>query len=71
MRDTKIEDKTYLGPHSNGPHCLKIGDTQKLIFTAEDVGPFYFDEEKQREMRDDQVVGEVEKEKLKSELIDE
>ena len=71
MRNTKIKDSTYLGPYSNGPNCLKVGDTQKLVFSAEDDGPFYLDEVKRREMRDDEIVGEIEKNKLKSELVDE
>ncbi len=37
VRDTEIKEELgYLGPHSL---LLKVGDTQRMIFQAEDAGP--------------------------------
>jgi hypothetical protein len=69
MRDTRIEqEKGYLGPYCRQLHP---GDTQKMIFTPDDIGPFWMCYEEQEKWRHDIVIeGQVVKQKLaKKELI--
>lgn len=55
MRDTTIlSDKGYLGPHSP---VLKVGDTQSLIFKAEDCGPWYLTPDKKDWQRHNRSTG--------------
>lgn len=40
MRDTEIEDDTYLGPYEK---TLHVGSVQSMVFKPDNVGPFYMD----------------------------
>jgi hypothetical protein len=49
MQETKIEqERGYLGPYRRELHP---GDTQKMIFTLEDIGPFWMCHEEQEKNR--------------------
>ena len=70
MRDSKIEDETYLGPYCHN-QCLNVGDTQHMQFKEGDVGPFYLDSETREECKYDRETGEMEeKTYTRSQLID-
>ena len=70
MRETKIEqERGYLGPYRR--ELMHPGDTQKMIFTPEDIGPFWMCREEREKRRHDTVIeGRVVKRKLtKKELM--
>ena len=57
MRDTVIMgDDGYLGPHL--PQ-LAVGDTQSMVFTASDAGPWYLSPEQQALQRYDRPTGKT------------
>ena len=67
MRDSKIVDETYLGPHSP---LLQVGDVQSMVFCEGDAGPFWMSEEKQNETKNDFVSSDIEiKAYTKKELV--
>ena len=69
MRDTTILSETgFLGPFS--PH-LKVGDTQSLIFKAEDNGPWYLSSQEQERQRHSRPTGKRKRiERSKKMLVD-
>ena len=70
MRETQIkQEKGYLGPYQR---ILQPGDTQKMIFEGNDVGPFWMSpEERENRRHDNCVEGRVVKRKLtKKELTE-
>ena len=70
MRDTKIENQTYLGQY-NHLQKLKIGKTQSMIFKESDSGLFYLSkEERQRRKFDIQTNEEKTVKYTRSFLID-
>ena len=67
MRNTIIQDQTYLGPHQPS---LRVGDTQYMCFRDCDNGPFYLTPDQQIEKKYDRVSNEsVRKRYTKAELI--
>ena len=50
MRDSKIENNTYLGPHSR---ILQVGDIQKMCFQSNDPGPFWLLPEQRNTSKND------------------
>ena len=60
MRDSKIENVTYLGPFDH-PDKLQIGQIQLMIFKPNDAGPFYLSDEKKEELKFDRNTNENEK----------
>jgi len=70
MRDTKIENETYLGKFSH-PRKLKVGDVQSMIFEDDDIGPFYLSAQEKAEKIDRESKDqETMKQHTRSELIE-
>jgi len=71
MRDTKIENETYLGKFSH-PRKLKVGDVQSMIFEDDDIGPFYLLAQEKAEKKIDRKSKDQEtmKQHTMSELIE-
>ena len=44
----------YLGPF---PRKINVGDTQSMIFSAEDEGPYYLSPRERESMREDRIIG--------------
>ena len=71
LRSTSIKEaEGYLGQY---PRKLNVGDTQSMIFTEEDVGPFYLSDEDRTQFRlsredDSYVTRKLTKVELQSEL---
>ena len=54
MHETTIkQNKGYLGPHSPK---LQIGDTQSMVFSPLDTGPFWMTEAQREETRHDRLL---------------
>ena len=68
MRETIIKQSLgYLGPHSPK---LQVGDTQSMVFSATDSGPFWMTEVQREETRHDQILDEpTTREFTKDELV--
>ena len=68
MRETKIkQSQGYLGPHSPK---LQVGDTQSMVFSATDSGPFWMTAVQRADTRYDQVLDEpITREFTKDELV--
>ena len=66
MRHTIIkQEEGYLGPY---PRTLNVGDTQKMVFTEDDVGPWWMSQTERTNRKIDQVTHKH-KPKNKAELI--
>ena len=63
MRESKIENATYLGPH---PSSLRVGDIQYMCFRLGDLGPFWLTPEQREEMKYDHESDEIEKKSIKN-----
>ena len=70
MRESKIEDETYLGPFDH-PHKLKVGDIQQMQYQPNDSGPFHLNKQKKEELKFDCQTSEIEiKKYTRAQLID-
>jgi len=69
MRDSKLTVKEF-GPYHSAHHMLQPGMYQRMIFNAEDIGPFYLSEAERRDRLYDKPSGKkVSKDYRKDELI--
>ena len=68
MRNTTILDQSFLGPHQHNQK-LKVGQTQSMVFTNTDDGPFYLSHEERQSRKFDKVIGTKNVKYTKPDLI--
>lgn len=66
MREKKLDETCFGVYHTS----YTVGDTQQLIFTEHDIGPFTMTAQERQERKHDKIQErKVRKEKTKSELL--
>ena len=70
MRESEIKNNSYLGPFEH-PQKLKVGDTQRMQYNQDDIGPFHLSKQKREELKFDCETNENEiKKYTHAQLID-
>jgi hypothetical protein len=70
MRNSKIVDSSLFGKYHDDSFTLQLNDTQSMVFTSEDHGPFYLSaDERERRKYDKNTGTQVKKKYVRSELI--
>jgi hypothetical protein len=69
MRDTVVTQDN-IGPYQDGTDKIKANETQKCVFTESDEGPINLTPTQRIERKYDKLVGNVEVQLTKDELID-
>jgi hypothetical protein len=62
MRNSKIVDSSLFGKYHDDSFTLQLNDTQSMVFTSEDHGPFYLSaDERERRKYDENTGTQVKK----------
>ncbi len=69
MRDSKLTNTDCFVPHHTPNHSLQLNDTQHMVFTENDIGPFYLNpREREKSKYDVRTGNKVKKYRIKDDL---
>jgi hypothetical protein len=69
MRDSKLTNTDCFGPYHTPNHSLQLNDTQHMVFTETDIGPFYLNlSEREKGKYDVRTGNKVKKYRIKEDL---